>query len=183
MRRAACRTLVVVSPQAGPIKRLPRSSMFSTAKNATDSLNASRSRSLQRTMRLIRNRGKDGWLLGFGKLDFGRKATKLRIRRGSSAVSFQLSYSSSLVAPDLNLSTFWLRQMPTALMSIGLKPSCREPTGTPAVLKSLTQAGDVILIGDLVAKATTELYTAVFRCLTRAAAASAVEAPALRGIR
>src|SRR5215813_3017292 len=120
------------------------------SKNATDSLNASRSRSLQRTMRLIPNRGKDGWLLGFGKLDFGRKATKLRIRRGSSAVSFQLSYSSSLVAPDLTLSTFWLRQMPTALMSIGLKPSCREPTGTPAVLKSLTQAGDVILIGDLV---------------------------------
>jgi hypothetical protein len=25
--------------------------------------------------------------------------------------------------------------------------------------------GDVILIGDLVAKATAELYTAVFRCL------------------
>jgi len=31
--------------------------------------------------------------------------------------------------------------------------------------------GDVILIGDLVAKATAKLYTAVFRCLTRAAAA------------
>src|SRR6516162_8855786 len=95
-------------------------------------------------MRLIRNRGQDEWLLGFGKLGFGRKAAKQRIRRGSSAVSFQLSYSSSLVAPDLTLSTFWLRQMPTALMSIGLKPNCREPIGTPAVLKSLTQAGDVI---------------------------------------
>src|SRR5262249_16934165 len=41
--------------------------------------------------------------------------------------------------------------------------------------------GDVILICDLVAKATTELYTAVFRCLTRAVAA--VQAPALGGIR
>src|SRR5262245_51667680 len=90
-------------------------------------------------MRLIRNRGKDGWLLGFGKLDFGRKATKLRIRMDSTAVSFQLSYSSSLVAPDLILSTFWLRQMPAALMSIGLKPSCRARTATPAVLKFLAQ--------------------------------------------
>jgi hypothetical protein len=91
-------------------------------------------------MRLIRNRGKDGWLLGFGKLDFGRKATKLRIRMESSAVSFQLSYSSSLVAPDLTSSTFWRRQMPAALMSIGLRHLCREPTATPAALKSLTQA-------------------------------------------
>jgi len=90
-------------------------------------------------MRLIRNRGKDGWL-GFGKLDFGRKAAKLRIRMDSSAVSFQLSYSSSLVAPDLTLSTLWPRQMPAALMSIGLKQSCRETTATPTVLKSLTQA-------------------------------------------
>jgi hypothetical protein len=55
-------------------------------------------------------------------------------------VSFQLSYSSSLVALDLTSSTFWLRQMLGALMSIGLKPSCREPTATPAVFKSLTQA-------------------------------------------
>jgi len=62
---------------------------------------------------------------------------KLRILRGSSAVSFQSSYSSSLVAPDLTLSTFWLRQMPAALMSIGLRPSYREPTATPAALKSL----------------------------------------------
>src|SRR5215467_557539 len=84
--------------------------------------------------------GQDGWLLGFGKLGFGRKAAKLRILRDSSAVSFQLSYSSSLVAPDLTLSTFWLRQMPAPRMSIGLKPSCCEPTATPAVLKSLTQA-------------------------------------------
>src|SRR6516165_69466 len=91
-------------------------------------------------MRLIRNRGQDEWLLGFGKLGFGRKAAELRIRRGSSAVSFQLSYSSSLVAPDLTLSTFWLRQMPAPPMSIGLKPSYCEPTATPAVLKSLTQA-------------------------------------------
>jgi hypothetical protein len=30
--------------------------------------------------------------------------------------------------------------MPAALMSIGLKQSCRETTATPAVLKSLTQA-------------------------------------------
>src|SRR6516225_12464729 len=91
-------------------------------------------------MRLIRNRGQDGWQLGFGKLGFGRKVAKLRIHRGSSAVSFQLSYSSSLVAPDLTLSTFWHRQTPAALMSIGLRPSYREPTATPAVLKSLTQA-------------------------------------------
>ena len=55
-------------------------------------------------------------MLAFGKLDFGRKAAKLRIRRGSSAVSFQLSCSSSLVAPDLTLSTFKLRQAPAALM-------------------------------------------------------------------
>ena len=34
-------------------------------------------------------RGKDGWLMGFGKLDFGRKAAKLRTRMDSSAVSFQ----------------------------------------------------------------------------------------------
>src|SRR5215813_12004073 len=91
-------------------------------------------------MRLIRNREKDGWLQGFGKLGFGRKVTKLRIRMDSSAVSFQLSYSSSLVAPDLTSSTFWLQQMLAALMSIGLKPSYREPTAIPAVLKSLTQA-------------------------------------------
>src|SRR5215471_11037443 len=91
-------------------------------------------------MRLIRNRGKDGWLLGFGKLDFGRNAAKLRIRMDSSAVSFQSSYSSSLVAPDLTLSTLWPRQMPAALMSIGLKQSCRETTATPTVLKSLTRA-------------------------------------------
>src|SRR5262249_23951831 len=91
-------------------------------------------------MRLIRNRGKDGWLLGFGKLDFGRKAAKLRIRMESSAVYFQSSYSSSLVAPDLTLSTSWPRQMPAALMSIGLKQSCRETTATPTVLKSLTRA-------------------------------------------
>src|SRR6516165_2769358 len=84
--------------------------------------------------------GQDGWLLAFGKLDFGRKAAKLRIRRGSSAVSFQLSCSSSLAAPDLTLSTFRLRQTPAALTSIGLKASCREATDTPAVLKSLTQA-------------------------------------------
>ena len=78
--------------------------------------------------------------MGFGKLDFGRKAAKLRTRMDSSAVSFQLSYSSSLLAPGLTLSTFWLRQTPAALMSIGLRPSYREPTATPAVLKSLTQA-------------------------------------------
>jgi hypothetical protein len=36
------------------------------SKNATESLIASRSRYSQRTIRLIRNRGKDGWLLGFG---------------------------------------------------------------------------------------------------------------------
>jgi CRP-like cAMP-binding protein len=69
-------------------------------------------------------------------LDFGRKATKLRIRMDSSAVSFQLSYSSSLVGPDLTSSTFWRRQMPAAMMSIGLRQSCREPTATAAVLKS-----------------------------------------------
>src|SRR6516162_2104459 len=86
------------------------------SKSATDSLIASRSRYSQSTIRLIRNRGQDGWLLAFGKLDFGRKAAKLRIRRGSSAVSFQLSCSSSLVAPDLTLSTFKLRQAPAALM-------------------------------------------------------------------
>src|SRR6516162_2701371 len=110
------------------------------SKSATDSLIASRSRYSQSTIRLIRNRGQDGWLLAFGKLDFGRKAAKLRIRRGSSAVSFQLSCSSSLAAPDLTLSTFRLRQTPAALTSIGLKPSCREATDTRAVLKSLTQA-------------------------------------------
>jgi hypothetical protein len=69
---------------------------------------------------------KDGWLLGFGKLGSGRKAAKLRIRMDSSAVSFQLSYSWSLVALDLTLSTFLLRQMPAALMWIGLRPSCRR---------------------------------------------------------
>src|SRR5262249_55731382 len=58
----------------------------------------------------------------------------------SSEVSFQLSYSSSLVAPDLPSSTFWLHRMLAARMSIGLKPSGREPTATPTVLKSLTQA-------------------------------------------
>ena len=45
----------------------------------------------------------------------------------------------------------------------------------------VTIRGDVILVGDLVAKATTELYTALFRCLTRAVAA--VQAPVLGGIR
>ena len=35
----------------------------------------------------------------------------------------------------------------------------------------VTIRGDVILVGDLVAKAATELYTAVFQCLTRAVAA------------
>src|SRR6516165_3399113 len=109
--------------------------------NATDSLNCEQI-SLIAAYHAIDFEiwGQDGWLLGFGKLGFGRKAAKLRILRDSSAVSFQLSYSSSLVAPDLTLSTFWLRQMPAPLMSIGLKPSCCEPTATPAVLKSLTQA-------------------------------------------
>src|SRR5215471_15771575 len=60
----------------------------------------------------------------------------------SSAVFFLLNYLWSLVAPDRTSSIFSLRQMPTALMSIGLKPSCREPTAAPAVLKSLTQAPD-----------------------------------------
>ena len=91
-------------------------------------------------MRLIRNSGKGGWL-DVGKLGFGRKAAKLHIRMDSSAVSFPLSYSSSLVAPDLTLSIFWLREMPAALMSIGLEPSYRrEPTDTAAILKSLRQA-------------------------------------------
>jgi hypothetical protein len=91
-------------------------------------------------MRLIRNSGKGGWL-DVGKLGFGRKAANPHIRMDSSAVSFPLSYSSSLVAPDLTLSIFWLREMPAALMSIGLEPSYRrEPTDTTAILKSLRQA-------------------------------------------
>src|SRR5262249_1682381 len=60
----------------------------------------------------------------------------------SSAGFFLLNYLWSLVAPDRTSSIFSLRQMPTALMSIGLKPSCREPTAAQAVLKSLTQAPD-----------------------------------------
>ena len=46
----------------------------------------------QRTIRLIRNSGKDGWL-DVGKLSFGRKAVKLHTRMDSSAVSFPLSFS------------------------------------------------------------------------------------------
>jgi hypothetical protein len=47
----------------------------------------------------------------------------------------------ALVAPDLTLSIFLLREMPAALMSIGLEQSYRrEPTATGATLKSLRQA-------------------------------------------
>jgi len=53
---------------------------------------------------------------------------------------FSVKLFVELSRPDLTLSTFWLRQTPAALMSIGLRPSYREPTATPAVLKSLTQA-------------------------------------------
>jgi hypothetical protein len=35
------------------------------------------------------------WLPSFGKLGFGRKAATLRIRMGSFAASFRLSFSSS----------------------------------------------------------------------------------------
>src|SRR5262244_1800920 len=53
---------------------------------------------------------------------------------------FSVKLFVELSRPDLTLSTFWLRQMPAPRMSIGLKPSCCEPTATPAALKSLTQA-------------------------------------------
>jgi hypothetical protein len=46
-----------------------------------------------------------------------------------------------------------------------------------------TIRGDVILVGDLVAKATTELYTAVFRCLTRAVASCRCPGACASGIR
>jgi hypothetical protein len=80
------------------------------------------------------NRG-DGWLLGFGTLGFGRKVAKLRIHRANSAVSFQLSYSSSLVAPDLTLSTFWLRQTPAALISNWIKAELSRADRHPSSFK------------------------------------------------
>jgi len=50
-------------------------------------------------------------------------------------------------------------------------------------ISQVTILDDVILIGDLVAKATAELYTAVFRCRLGRRLRVAVEAPALGGIR
>jgi len=50
-------------------------------------------------------------------------------------------------------------------------------------ISQVTIRGDVILVGDLVAKATTELYTAVFRCLTRAVASCRCPGACASGIR
>jgi len=117
-----------------------RPTVFSTARMQLSSFNSSSPHYWELTMRLIRNSGKDGWL-EVGKLGFGGKAAKLHTRMESSAVSFPLSSSYCLVAPDLTLSIFLLREMPATLMSIGLEGSYRrEPTATGATLKSLKQA-------------------------------------------
>jgi hypothetical protein len=117
-----------------------RTAMFSTARMRPSHLSSSSLHCRRRTMQSFRSSGNGGWL-DVGKLGFGRKAAKLHIRMDSSAVSFPLSYSSSLVAPDLTLSIFLLRQMPAALISIGLEQSYRrEPTAPGATLKSLGQA-------------------------------------------
>jgi hypothetical protein len=76
--------------------------------------------------------------------------------------------NASLPPPDKSIALGWIEPLHGAARHFDL------PSDDP----------DVILIGNLAAKATTELYIAVFRCLTRAASCgAAVDARALGGIR
>jgi len=105
MRRVASRTLAVVSPHTGPIKRRPDGPCFPQQKD--NRLLDCEQISLIAAYYAIDSRsGKGRMAAGLWQVGLWQKAAKLRIRMDSSAVSFQLSYSSSLVAPGLTLSTF-----------------------------------------------------------------------------